>query len=1184
MSTPPNPLRDRARSSAERGVQAGLASIGVPPALAKKIAPRVLKILIPVLTVLLLLPLLGIAAVISTVVGSGDAWNVETETAEKFVSANYLDAYVRAGEENQIPWTLLAAVGARASYHGRINPYEQEVPSFLLVPPPPGGPVSSVLYIGDSLAVGSSGALTAALDATGIPVVANVVIGENVAWGAEQLKDAVRNENGLSLLANQDVIIDLGTNGTGGPSSTAAINLVLSQVSTTTRVYWVNLAHAGGGRFNDALDKARTTWPNLIVLDWAGYSATEGITPSEDGVHYSAAGYTARGNFIASALSSGVTASTGAALSGPGVMTLSDSECPRPERDIRGERPAQAVGPLLLLPDQLARFGITMTDPQNICDAAIALAERLSQVRDELLEERDLDLNDLVEAAQEGSPEAAQVIQRFWAEVVDRAGVLGSAQIVACEAPAQNDLSDQEWVAATIEDVWECETAGLGLSLVASAQDVGGVWTYQNVDTSVSPRLYIQEAIGVAWGFSEWGQAACDTADPGPQGVFPLRAATFAEYAERDDEGGLVANRCDPEANIRAAARAFAAAEALPPAQRPTAEGPYQPLQGGWAAMPLALGASSVRASFAENGPWRDPRNIESCTAAASTFLLTSPDNPNNPLRGRTLGEIGAIISEQGDADLLVQLDAYLDAGATTIAQTCTTPRLSRLAGWALLRQVSTGEGLISSGAAVSGATAALSDPALAGDQIAALTARIRSGAAANSSLEVTAGITPLVNRLSPAPLSLAVPYRSPRNRSGITGFELVSTAYLYGGLFKGAQLAAANGFGLVGSTIPFAEVFNLVGQKFQIDPRLLAAIAYQESNFNVAARCDDLDYTGTAGYGMMQEDASLAERAVRVELCGLVASDPDAAATIQVEKAAAKFKSFLDAVDGDAEGALLAYNSGVDLGRYWTRVRPDVEVLRAEARRYWCERRPNDWADQARDGLRGCEWRGDVTAQYVNPLPGVRSALNKYREYQLLFPAAVLSLVQTLIGPDGCPLAPPATQLPGKTVTRNANVDYYELCVRSVAQAPTPEAAMAIKWAMARAGSPYSQPQRLGPSTFDCSSLVMRAYRDGGGLPVPIATTHSLVPWGGRTRPAWSVPLPVYEGRPGDLYFPSYGNVLDSAGQPGGHVVMLLADGLMIHAPATGDVVHVRPVYVNDGIEPQVRRVDPNLARLTGS
>lgn len=97
------------------------------------------------------------------------------------------------------------------------------------------------------------------------------------------------------------------------------------------------------------------------------------------------------------------------------------------------------------------------------------------------------------------------------------------------------------------------------------------------------------------------------------------------------------------------------------------------------------------------------------------------------------------------------------------------------------------------------------------------------------------------------------------------------------------------------------------------------------------------------------------------------------------------------------------------------------------------------------------------------------------------------------------------------------------------------------------------------GPSGggFDCSGLTSYA--------VHAATTENVsLPRTSETQ--WNVgtEIPLADARPGDLLFGNWGPASP------GHVAIYLGNGKMVHAPTTGDVVRIAPVF--DGMK--ARRV----------
>jgi peptidoglycan DL-endopeptidase CwlO len=117
--------------------------------------------------------------------------------------------------------------------------------------------------------------------------------------------------------------------------------------------------------------------------------------------------------------------------------------------------------------------------------------------------------------------------------------------------------------------------------------------------------------------------------------------------------------------------------------------------------------------------------------------------------------------------------------------------------------------------------------------------------------------------------------------------------------------------------------------------------------------------------------------------------------------------------------------------------------------------------------------------------------------------------------------------------------------------QAPTQAVATAITFAEQQLGKPYLW-GGTGPDAFDCSGLVMSAYRTAG---INIART-SEAQWATEHR------VPASQVQPGDLVFfaGSDGTTTDP-----GHVGLVIGNGKMIEAYATGFPIRVAS-YVGRG------------------
>ncbi len=95
---------------------------------------------------------------------------------------------------------------------------------------------------------------------------------------------------------------------------------------------------------------------------------------------------------------------------------------------------------------------------------------------------------------------------------------------------------------------------------------------------------------------------------------------------------------------------------------------------------------------------------------------------------------------------------------------------------------------------------------------------------------------------------------------------------------------------------------------------------------------------------------------------------------------------------------------------------------------------------------------------------------------------------------------------------------------------------------AMQYLGAPYVY-AASGPNSFDCSGFTMFVYRQVGvGLPHNAAMQQSVCE-----------PVSRSDLQPGDLVF---------FGRPADHVGLYIGNGMMVHAPHTGDVVRIAPAF----------------------
>ena len=118
--------------------------------------------------------------------------------------------------------------------------------------------------------------------------------------------------------------------------------------------------------------------------------------------------------------------------------------------------------------------------------------------------------------------------------------------------------------------------------------------------------------------------------------------------------------------------------------------------------------------------------------------------------------------------------------------------------------------------------------------------------------------------------------------------------------------------------------------------------------------------------------------------------------------------------------------------------------------------------------------------------------------------------------------------------------------CLTSVeqVQAPNQTIAAIIAFAQGQLGKPYLW-GGTGPDAFDCSGLMMMAYRTGG-ISIP-RTSQDQFAWGPR--------ISASQAQPGDLVF-FVGS--DGTVAAPGHVGLVIGKGMMIEAYATGFPVRI--------------------------
>jgi peptidoglycan DL-endopeptidase CwlO len=125
--------------------------------------------------------------------------------------------------------------------------------------------------------------------------------------------------------------------------------------------------------------------------------------------------------------------------------------------------------------------------------------------------------------------------------------------------------------------------------------------------------------------------------------------------------------------------------------------------------------------------------------------------------------------------------------------------------------------------------------------------------------------------------------------------------------------------------------------------------------------------------------------------------------------------------------------------------------------------------------------------------------------------------------------------------------------CLTGAGHVPNDAVATAIGYAEQQLGKPYLW-GGTGPDAFDCSGLVMMAYR-AAGIDIPRTSQQQ---W------AWGPRVSTSQVQPGDLVFFAGADGTPTAP---GHVGLVIGSGLMIEAYATGFPIRIAPYGDRDPV-----------------
>jgi cell wall-associated NlpC family hydrolase len=145
------------------------------------------------------------------------------------------------------------------------------------------------------------------------------------------------------------------------------------------------------------------------------------------------------------------------------------------------------------------------------------------------------------------------------------------------------------------------------------------------------------------------------------------------------------------------------------------------------------------------------------------------------------------------------------------------------------------------------------------------------------------------------------------------------------------------------------------------------------------------------------------------------------------------------------------------------------------------------------------------------------------------------------------------STYASGGFTVSAVTVDAAPDCVPGVGSAPNVATSAAITFAEDQLGKPYLW-GGTGPAAFDCSGLVMQAYR-AAGISIPRTSQDQ---W------SWGPQVPADQVEPGDLVF--FAGADGTRASPG-HVGIVIGGGKMIEAFATGFPIRIAPYTGRDAV-----------------
>lgn len=947
MSTEPQGKKKKLGPLA-RVLSIALTYVGVPPAVARRVA----KPLIRVLVLMLLLPVLILMVLLAAIASDDDDAAEASRTqdqggaiaanpeAESPIPLPLLSAYRFAAEDSMVPWTLLAAIGELSSgsgggypastygnmllapSSGAVAPYSGEL-RVLEHAGHPGGIPEALFDMrpnpGDIVVVAPlptpdrttpdmmvSSMRRAALSVPGSVTLLWVTV-DQPDWQTREVVVSCPTPDddggerpptgGSPLLPSPFSPSPDSSPGGGGdwwnrntsfePQQPLAAAISLEGCVTRTE----NFLASDKNLFEDINSKifetARALPQNFHALDFESDRTSSSMRPGPDGTFDDPDALDpARARELRLQLAQAAVTRLAAQRT-----VVPDGPCPR----VQAPQGSSGVGVFglnesFLVEADLLPAAVSRPRLENVCFASSLMVSILEGAAEEVAASRDSDLISItldVLYDARGDYEKKTYIDEFWTEVLTQIAPAfgqGDALCLGLFTAAEPTSPAQ-----AIADAFRCivtELAPVQWNVLEARADAP-LQTF-TLTREESARRTVSDALEISWRHSELE----------PCNLFPITDAQFRRFRPPVERG-----RCDPLAEAYAAASLFVASA------RGEGEGWFKSVES-WSEFEGVLGDADARSSFNEAGPWRVRYFPEECRSHASAELASAAISLSSKLKsGDVTGLVNVEVRRRLAAESTAVAESLERSGACSDLVYGAEDALLLVSYLPALADFGEDTGYV--GGELSGVEIPASGVSDGQSESAGGIFRALADAARSVALDTVADSegAPLLARASRFPLPDGDPYSSsitgslPANSFSSRAMTLVYSQIP--GLFS--EMAwEMSGYGAVGPDVPFSREMNLYSQG--VDPRLLLAMARNSGPMDPSYRCPQAD---SPGGDWWNRNVVYQDRPDGYGLFGLRdASTGCASPEVQVSAAASEIKVLASLAGGSWQGAAYAWGA----------------------------------------------------------------------------------------------------------------------------------------------------------------------------------------------------------------------------------------------------------------------------------